>query len=1094
MFTWKTPLGRFVSILLLALPVVAGDKDADKDKKKWDVNNFSKETFEVKVETDEGTWMHLDVSPDGKTIVFDLLGDIYTMPIDGGKATLVAGGMAWEMQPTFSPDGKSIAFTSDRGGGDNIWVTDLKGENARQITKETFRLPNSPAWSPDGRFIAARKHFSSSRSLGSGEIWLWHASGDQSGIQLNEKPNKQKDLGEPSFSPDGRYVYYSQDTTPGGTFQYSKDPSPGIYSIKRIDLETGDTETVISSTGGAIRPTPSPDGRYLAYVRRHNYQTKLFIHELETGKNTIVHHNLERDMQETWAIHGVYPGFAWTPDSKDLVFWAGGKIHRTSIKEKKATEIPFKVKTKHTMAKVLRTPIDVAPETFKTRMLRWVNVHPSGDRVVFQALGYLYVRDLPDGKPQRLTKQTDHFEFYPTWSRDGKHLAYVTWRDGDMGTIRVIAADGSGESKVITQKPGTYVEPAFTPDGSGIVYRKSYGGRLTGYLHNKNTGIYHQSLAGGEPKRLLKSGYAAHFGADGDRLFYVTTDTDSESNLRSLDLETMETRKHVTSKMGDEMRVSPDGKWLVFSEHYNAHVVPFTMSSKKFTVSPGGSNMPTAQLSTDAGENLHFSADSSRVYWSLGSNLYYRDLKDAFAFMDGAPEKLPEPGGEAIDIGFEVKHHVPEGVVAFEGARIITMKGDEVIEDGTIVIEGNRIVAVGKRDKVKVPSGAYKVDAKGKTIIPGLIDVHAHASYGTSEIIPQQNWQNYATLAFGVTTTHNPSTDTTQAFATTELTMAGVIDGPRVFSTGAILYGAHAPTLTAKINNMDDARSHLRRLKDVGAFSVKSYNQPRRNQRQQVIEAARLEGMMVLPEGGSLYQHNMSMVADGHTGIEHSLPVPVIYDDVVQFWSGTETGYTPTMGVAYGGISGEHYWYETTNVWEHPILSLHVPPYLLESRSRRRTMAPKMEYNHFRVAEGCKKLLDAGVLVHLGAHGQREGLAAHWELWMFAQGGMTPLEVLRCGTINGAKYLGFDEHIGSLEKGKLADLAVLESNPLEDIYSTDKVSMVMVNGQLFDAHTMNRLGNNPKPRLPYQWEVGGATFPNTTATQTKAICGGHCRH
>ncbi|MEP4191706.1 MAG: amidohydrolase, partial [Sneathiella sp.] len=180
---------------------------------------------EIDINVDNGTWMSLDVSPDGKTLAFDLLGDIYTMPTTGGTAKNIASGLAWDMQPRFSPDGKQLAFTSDREGGDNIWVMDVDGENKRSITKETFRLMNNPTWSPDGKYIAAKKHFTTSRSLGTGEIWMYHIDGGSSGVQLVKKPSEthQKELGEPIFSPDGKSIYYSQNTTSGGTFIYAQN-------------------------------------------------------------------------------------------------------------------------------------------------------------------------------------------------------------------------------------------------------------------------------------------------------------------------------------------------------------------------------------------------------------------------------------------------------------------------------------------------------------------------------------------------------------------------------------------------------------------------------------------------------------------------------------------------------------------------------------------------------------------------------------------------------------------------------------------------------------------------------------------------------
>ncbi len=173
-----------------------------------------------------------------KTIVFDMLGDIYSIPVTGGKATSLATGKAWEIQPRFSPDGKQISYTSDKDGGDNIWIMNSDGTDKHPITKENFRLLNNASWTPDGQFLVARKHFTGTRSLGAGEMWLYHKTGGE-GIQLTKRKNDQQDAGEPTVSPDGKYVYWSEDVTPGPIFQYNKDPYKGIYAIKRLNRETG---------------------------------------------------------------------------------------------------------------------------------------------------------------------------------------------------------------------------------------------------------------------------------------------------------------------------------------------------------------------------------------------------------------------------------------------------------------------------------------------------------------------------------------------------------------------------------------------------------------------------------------------------------------------------------------------------------------------------------------------------------------------------------------------------------------------------------------------------------------------------------------
>jgi len=1067
----------------------ATSQAAKEEAPAWDVTNPPGEKQEITIDADEGTWISLDVSPDGAEIVFDLLGDIYTLPIAGGDATALTTGMAWDMQPRYSPDGKSIAFISDRGGGDNLWIMDRAGRHPHAVSTEKFRLVSSPAWAPDGDFIAVRKHFTSQRALGAGEIWLYHRSGGE-GLQMTKRANDQKDVGEPAFSPDGRYLYYSLDVTPGDTFQYGKDPNGEIYAVERLDRRTGEIDRFITGQGGSIRPTPSPDGRWIAFVRRVRYRSVLFLQDVESGAEQPLVEGLDRDMQEAWAIHGVYPAMAWTPDSQSLVYWAGGKIRRVSIDTRASTVIPFHVQSERTVCKALRYPVEVAPDRFDVKLLRWVEVSPDERRVVYQALGRLYIRDLPEGTPRRLTAQDDHFEFYPSFSRDGRWIVYTTWDDERLGSIRIVSADG-GEGRILTTEPGHYVEPVFSPDGAAVVYRRIRGEYLCSPTWSRAPGIYWVPAAGGRPKRVTKDGDCPQFVTESDRVFFTRwkEGDPKRQELVSIDLDGSDERVHLFSKNAVEYRVAPDQRWVAFVERFNAYVAPLVPTGREVEIALNSKALPVAKVSRDAGEFLHWSGDSARLYWSLGPELFTRDLKDAFGFLAGEPESepatdsrpatqsqpvaesQPAPPAQGRNISFTADTDQPTGTVAVVGGRIITMRGDEVIEDGAILIERSRIVAIGPRASVNVPQGAHVIDATGLTIMPGMVDVHDHGPHGMDGIIPQQNWNRYATLAFGVTTTHDPSNDTDTVFASAELARTGLIVAPRVFSTGDVLYGATTPW-KSEVDSLEDARSHLRRLKAVGAFSVKSYLQPRRDQRQQIVAAARELRMMVVPEGGATFQHNMTHIVDGHTGIEHFIPVARAYHDVIALWAGSETASTPTLGVCYGGLAGECYWYQHTNVWENERLLTFVPRFVVDARARRRQMIPEDEYNHIAAARICKQLVDAGARVNLGAHGQLAGLAAHWELWMFVQGGMKPLEALRAATLHPAWYVGLDGDIGSLEPGKLADLVVLEQNPLEDIRNSEQVRYTILNGRVYDARTMNEVGNHPRQRRPFFWQRG----------------------
>lgn len=833
---------------------------------------------------------------------------------------------------------------------------------------------------------------------------------------MTKKASDQKDAGEPAFSPDGKYLYFSLDATPGATFEYNKDPNQQIYAIHRLNRETGEVDRVAGGPGGAARPTPSPDGRKLAFVRRVRYRTVLVVRGLASGAERTIWEGLDRDMQETWAIHGVYPTMGWLPDNKTLVLWAGGKLRRVSTETREAIDIPFRVKDTRQVIEALRFPVAVAPEKFDVRMLRWVEVSPKGDAAVYQALGHIWVRPLPEGTPRRLTSQSDHFENFPSFSPNGASILYTTWSDGQLGSIRIAPLSGGG-SRVLTREPGHYSDPRFTPDGRYVVFNKGAGSNVLPPEWSQDPGLYVLPADGSAAPRRIHAHTVIrpHFGASSARVFFTVREGE-KTHLRSIGLDRSDPRTHVTTEDATDIRVSPDERWVAFTELFHIYVAPFTPTGQPVTLGPKASSIPIRRVTRDAGNHLHWSSGSRRLFWSLGPELYTRSLEETFAFLEGAPAKLPEAPEHGIPIGFTQAADVPSGRLALSGGRIITMRGNEVIPKGTVLIENNRIVAVGESAKVKVPEDAKVIDVSGKTIIPGLIDVHAHGPQGEGGVIPQQNWAHYATLAFGVTTTHDPSNDTNTVFAATEMARAGLIVAPRIFSTGTILYGANLP-IRAEVNSLEDARSHIRRMKAAGAISVKSYNQPRRDQRQQILAAARELQMMVAPEGGSLYHHNMTMVADGHTGIEHAVPVQRIYDDVLQFWPKTKVWYTPTLGVGYGGLWGENYWYQHTNVWENERLLRWVPRRIVDPRSRRRTMAPENEFNHIDIARACKQLLDAGLHIQMGAHGQMQGLAPHWEMWMFVQGGMTPHEALRAATLHGAECLGMERDLGSIEAG-----------------------------------------------------------------------------
>jgi imidazolonepropionase-like amidohydrolase/Tol biopolymer transport system component len=1058
----------FAAATLVAVAALATTLAQQRDADRWDITKPTGPTSTVTFETSEGTWMNVDVSPDGRTLVFDLLGDLYSMPIAGsGNATArrLTTGVAFDMQPRFSPDGKTVAFISDRGGLFNIWVADADGSNVRQVSREQRWWINSPSWSPDGQYIYARRHFVGERSLGAGEIWMFHVSGSE-GVQVTERPSIQKDAGEPAISPDGRTLYYSRDVSPGPNFDYNRDPYGVIYAIYSRDLATGRERAVANRAGGSITPRVSPDGRRLSFIRRVRLQSVLYVKDLATGEETPVFDGLDRDLQEAWSIHGVYPQYAWTPDGNAIVIWAQGKLWRVSANGSGTpAEIPFRAEVRQEVTEALHFPQQAFSEHFPVRMLTGVRTSPDGNTVVYSAVGKLYVKSIQGGDPRRLTSTDDGFEFAPSFSRDGQWITYVTWSDDARGRVRIMRADGSNGRDVVST-PGHYTEPSFSPDGQSVVYRSVGADGTRGVTHGENRGIFIVPASGGAATLVREGGDDPQFDHTGTRVYFRER-RDNRFILASVNRNGGDEVVHFRSENATAVVPSPDGQWVAFAERWHTYVGAFPRTGRPVDIGPRTAGYPVNQISRDAGFNVHWSADSRRVHWTMGGDYYSRDIAESFPFVESRSGEAGPPEAEGVAIGFTIKSDVPASTIAFTGARVITMAGAP-IENATVIVEGNRIKSVGRN--VSVPAGATRIDARGKTIMPGLIDAHAHLGGEGDGLLAQTSWPLLANLAFGVTTAHDPSNDTETVFTNSELIRRGAKLGPRLFSTGTILYGAETP-FKAAIEDYDDALSHLRRLKAAGAMSVKSYNQQRRDVRQMILKAARELQMLVVPEGGSLLYHDLTMITDGHTTIEHSLPVAKIYKDVIDLWAGTKVGYTPTLIVGFGGLSGEFYWYERTNVWEHPRLLAFTPREIVDARSRRRIKAAgDDDFNHIAIAAHANQLQDAGVAINMGAHGQLQGLGAHWETWMMTQGGMTPAEALATATINAARTLGLDREIGSLEAGKLADLVVLDRNPLENIQNTDSVSMVMVNGRLYDAATLNEMASGTRQRGRLYWE------------------------
>jgi Tol biopolymer transport system component len=1016
-------------------------------------------TRQITFETDRGTWLSVDVAPDGRDLVFDMLGDLYRLDIAGGRARAITRGLAFDSQPAWSPDGAWLAFLSDRSGAENVWVMRADGRDARQVTRNDG--PNefvSPEWSPDGRALYASLYRADRNAV---ELWRFDVA---TGVATELSTRGVNAIGA-APAPDGRYVYYAHRT--GSAFQ--DDVRLPLYAVHRRALAGDRTDKIVTHIGSAMRPVVSPDGVLLAYAAREDGHTVLRLRNLRTGADRLLLGPIQHDAQEAVPTRDLLPGYAFTPDGRAIVLTRDGGLVRVSIADGRTEPIPFTAEVALELGPLLRQPIEQDTGPVRARLIEEPRQSPDGRQLAFSALGRVYVMALERAAtPRRLTSSSGPPEYHPSWSRDGRSLAYVTWTRAEGGAIWIADVRGGLSRRLTHDDAYFYSDVVFVPGADAVMALRSparerhetlqepmWTGRTGGFLREAE--LVELSLRDGSARVIAASPMdgVPQFTTDTARI-HLHTDAGLESIARD-----GTTRKVVLRLVGpgyyfsdepapaSDIRISPDGRHALVLFSQQLYLVPMSAAAEQ-PIDLHRDDAPARRVTTVGADYFAWADEGRAVTWAVGSTFHRVPLA---RLLEGAPAEARVAAAEAerFEAPVSVPRDTPDGAWVLRGATLVTMRGDEVLRNADLVVQRNHIATVGPSGTLAMPPGATVIDGRGKFVVPGLIDAHDHVGAIRRNVLQFDDWSLRARLAYGVTSVLDPSSLSIDMFAYADLIDAGQVVGPRLYTTGTAMFSYN------RLRSLDDARDLVRRYGEhYRTRNLKQYRIGSRRERQWIAMAAAEQQLMPTSEGAVDMKLGLTQVLDGFAGNEHAFGVFPLYRDVIELMARSGTSSVLTLMISHGGPPAGADFIARDRALADPAIARWFPANARERLFARVPWVVPRDYVYADLAAGAAAIQRAGGVVGIGAHGNYPGIGTHWEIQAHVAGGMTPHEALRAATLGSATTIGRARDLGSLEPGKLADFVVLDADPLADVANTLRIHRVVKDGRVWDEEALRK--------------------------------------